>query len=230
MSPTPKQLVLPISTDPDATWEHWVSRQETELVEHALADITSAPLPGIFVWAEEGLGKSHLLQAVCARFGRHASYIPMSLVLDVPPSALLDGVEGSAVVLIDDVHLISGSKDWQEGLFHCFNRCVDSKTPLIVSSRVAVSGLADLLPDLTSRLALLTGFKLPNWEMDAFALLLIGLARHRGLILTEDVARYLTRRLRQTPIEALAAIEKIERSSLIEQRTPTIPFLKTLGL
>jgi chromosomal replication initiation ATPase DnaA len=66
--------------------------------------------------------------------------------------------------------------------------------------------------------------------MDAFALLLIGLARHRGLILTEDVARYLTRRLRQTPIDALAAIEKIERSSLIEQRTPTIPFLKTLGL
>ena len=66
--------------------------------------------------------------------------------------------------------------------------------------------------------------------MDAFESLLIRLAKHRGLILTEDVARYLTRRLRQTPPEALLAIEQIERSSLIEQRTPTIPFLKTLGL
>jgi chromosomal replication initiation ATPase DnaA len=66
--------------------------------------------------------------------------------------------------------------------------------------------------------------------MDAFESLLIRLAKHRGLILTEEVARYLSRRLRHTPVDALVAIEKIERSSLIEQRTPTIPFLKTLGL
>ena len=122
------------------------------------------------------------------------------------------------------------SEDWQEGLFHCFNRCVDTGTPLIVASRVATTGLDGLLPDLKSRLALLAGFRLPNWEMDAFESLLIQLAKHRGLILTDDVARYLTRRLRQTPTEALVAIEQIERSSLIEQRTPTIPFLKTLGL
>ena len=228
MNPTPTQLVLPISTDPDATWAHWVSRRETELVEHALTDITSSP-PGVFVWGEEGLGKSHLLQAVCASLGSEASYVPLSLVLDVPPSALLDGVEGTAAVLIDDVELAISSDDWQEGLFHCFNRCVDTGTPLIVASRVAVAGLNDLLPDLKSRLALLAGFRLPSWEMDAFESLLIHLAKHRGLILTDDVARYLTRRLRQTPTEALVAIEQIERSSLIEQRTPTIPFLKTLG-
>ncbi len=229
MNPTPTQLVLPISTDPDATWAHWVSRRATELVEHALADVTSSP-HGLFIWGEEGLGKSHLLQAVCASLGSQASYIPLSLVLDVPPSALLDGVEGSAAVLIDDVHLTISSGDWQEGLFHCFNRCVDTGTPLVIASRVAVAGLDDLLPDLKSRLALLTGFRLPSWEMDAFESLLINLAKHRGLILTDDVARYLTRRLRQTPTEALVAIEQIERSSLIEQRTPTIPFLKTLGL
>lgn len=230
MNPTPTQLVLPISTDPDATWEHWVSRQETQLVEHGLSNIGSAPPPGIFVWGGEGLGKSHLLQAVCASLGSDASYIPLSLVLDVPPGALLDGVEGSAAVLIDDLHLAIASRDWQEGLFHCFNRCMDTDTPLIVASRVAVAGLDDLLPDLKSRLALLAGFRLPSWDMDAFESLLIRLAKHRGLILTEDVARYLTRRLRQTPPEALLAIEQIERSSLIEQRTPTIPFLKTLGL
>ena len=229
MNPMNTQLVLPISTDPDMTWAHWVSRRETELVEHALTDIASS-VPGVFVWGDEGLGKSHLLQAVCASVGSAASYIPLTLVSDMPPNALLDGVEDSAAVLIDDVQIMISSEDWQEGLFHCFNRCVDTGTPLIVASRVATTGLDGLLPDLKSRLALLAGFRLPNWEMDAFESLLIQLAKHRGLILTDDVARYLTRRLRQTPTEALVAIEKIERSSLIEQRTPTIPFLKTLGL
>ena len=62
--------------------------------------------------------------------------------------------------------------------------------------------------------------------MDAFESLLIYLAKHRGLILTDDVARYLTRRLRQTPTERRRNWQ-IERSSLIEQRTPTIPFENT---
>lgn len=230
MNPTPTQLLLPVSTDPDATWEHWVSRPETELLEHALIDIEAVMLPGIFIWSGEGLGKSHLLQAVCASVGRDASYIPLTQVLDVPPGALLDGVENSGVVLIDDIQEAISSKDWQEGLFHCFNRCVDTGTPLVVSSGVGTSGLTELLPDLSSRLALLTGFRLPSWEMEAFELLLIRLANHRGLRLTLEVARYMTRRLRQTPREALVAIEQIERSSLIEQRVPTIPFLKTIGL
>ena len=59
--------------------------------------------------------------------------------------ALFDGVEGTAAVLIDDLDGVS-SDDWQEGLFHCFNRCVDTGTPLIVASRVAAAGLDDLLP------------------------------------------------------------------------------------
>ena len=230
MSLTPMQLVLPIATDPDATWEHWVSRGETELLEHALADSTSIAFPGVYVWGAEGLGKSHLLQAVCATIGRDASYIPLSLVLNAPPDALLDGIETSAAVLIDDVHLAASSPDWQEALFHCFNRCMGAGTSIVVSSRVAVSSLDDLLPDLRSRFSLLTGFKIPSWQMDAFEILLIRLARHRGFILTSEAARYLTRRLRQTPVEALNAVEEIERLSLIEQRTPTIPFLKTLGL
>jgi DnaA family protein len=230
MDPNPTQLVLPISTDPDATWEHWVSRNETQLLEHALVGSPALTPPGILIWGEEGLGKSHLLQAVCAQLGRGASYIPLGVVMDAMPSAMLEGIESSSAVLIDDVHLSLTKPEWQEGLFHCFNRCVAAGTPLFVSSKTAISGLSDLLPDLTSRLALLTGFRLPSWEMDAFELLLIRLAKHRGLILTAEVARYLNRRLRHTPVDALVAIEKIERSSLIEQRTPTIPFLKTLGL
>ena len=230
MNPKPTQLVLPVSADPDATWEHWISRGETELLEHALKGKAPPSLPGILVWGEEGLGKSHLLQAVCAQLDAGAMYVPLSMVLSAPPSNLLEGVEDSGAVIIDDVHLVVSSNDWQEALFHCFNRCVAARTPLVVSSQVAISGLSGLLPDLQSRLALLTGFKLPSWDLEAFEVLLTRLAKHRGLILTNEVARYLTRRLRQTPVEALVAIEKIEQSSLIEQRTPTVPFLKTLGL
>lgn len=230
MNPKPTQLVLPVSADPDATWEHWISRDETELLEHALKGKQMPSLPGVFVWGEEGLGKSHVLQAVCAQFGGDAIYVPLSMVLDIPPSHLLEGVEDSGAVIIDDVHLAASSNDWQEALFHCFNRCVEAETPLVVASQVAISGLSGLLPDLQSRLALLTGFKLPSWDLGAFEVLLKRLAKHRGLLLTHEVARYLTRRLRQTPVAALVAIEKIEQSSLVEQRTPTIPFLKTLGL
>lgn len=230
MNPKQRQLVLPVSIDPSATWEHWVSRPETKLLEHALTRSLVSTPPGIFVWGYDGLGKSHLLQAVCAELGSEASYIPLATVLETTSTELLEQMESGKAVVIDDIHLVVDSRSWQEALFHCFNRCMASGTPLVVSSRLATSGLAELLPDLRSRIALLTGFRLPNWDLESFEQLLCQLAKHRGLIFTQEVARYLTRRLRQTPSEALAAIEKIERSSLIEQRTPTVPFLKTLGL
>ncbi len=230
MSPASSQLVLPISANPDATWSHWVSRPETEQLERFLQDDQALQPPGVFIWGDSGLGKSHLLQAKCAEMRGAAVYLPMAIVMDAAPDELLEGIEASAALLIDDVHLALTNSAWQEGLFHCFNRCVASGTPLIISSQKSTSSLSDLLPDLQSRFALLAGFKLPSWQMASFESLLYALGKQRGLILRSEVIRYLTLRLRHTPSAALDAIQRIERSSLVEQRSPTVPFLKTIGL
>jgi chromosomal replication initiation ATPase DnaA len=89
--------------------------------------------------------------------------------------------------------------------------------------------LNSFLPDLQSRLSLLSVFKLPVWSDADFETLLVRLADARGLSFTPEVARVLGLRIRRTPADAERIIRSIDESSLVEQRAPTIPFLKTLG-
>ena len=229
MSGRSAQLVLPISVHPDANWSHWVSREVTGEVESFAEALLDCGGAGLFLWASQGHGKSHFLQACCAA-KPGARYLPIESLLDYPPEAVLEHAENDTLVVVDDIHLIDGHRLWQEALFHCFNRCAETGTPFLASATQAPAGLNSVLADLQSRLSLLTTFKLPAWELDDFERLLSHLARDRGLLLSDDVARYLTMRIQRRPLDAVNVIAAIEESTLVEKRSPTIPFLKLLGL
>ena len=229
MSGRSAQLVLPISVNPGATWGHWVSREATCEVENFAQHLLAQNEPGLFLWASEGQGKSHLLQACCAAQAA-ARYVPVKSLLDYPPDAVLENAEKEAMVVIDDIHLLEGNRPWQEAVFHCFNRCAGEGTPFIASATQSPAGLNRMLADLQSRLSLLTTFKLPAWELDDFERLLSHLAHDRGLKLSDEVTRYLTIRIQRRPLDAVNVISTIDESTLVEKRSPTIPFLKLLDL
>ena len=105
--------------------------------------------------------------------------------------------------------------------------CRDRYT-FLASATQSPTGLKSVLADLQSRLSLLTTFKLPAWELDDFERLLGHLAHDRGLLLSDDVARYLTMRIQRRPLDAVNVIATIDESTLVEKRSPTIPFLKLL--
>ena len=229
MSGRSAQLVLPISVNPGATWSHWVSREATGEVESFARALPDRGGVGFFLWGSEGQGKSHFLQACCAA-QPGARYLPMGSLLDYPPEAVLEHAENETMVVVDDIHLIDGHRSWQEALFHCFNRCAETGTPFLASATQSPAGLHSVLADLQSRLSLLTTFKLPAWELDDFERLLGQLAHDRGLLLSDDVAHYLTMRIQRRPLDAVNVIATIDESTLVERRSPTIPFLKLLGL
>lgn len=229
MSGRSAQLILPISVNPGATWHHWVSRKVTGEVESFAMELIDHGGAGFFLWAPEGQGKSHFLQACCAA-SQGARYLPLGSLLDFPPEAVLEDAENNTMVVVDDIHLAGGYRSWQEALFHCFNRCTETGTPFLVSATQSPAGMDSVLADLQSRLSLLTMFKLPAWELDDLERLIGHLAHDRGLLLSDDVVRYLTMRIQRRPVDAVDVIATIDESSLVEKRSPTIPFLKLLGI
>jgi DnaA family protein len=47
---------------------------------------------------------------------------------------LLDNLEQYELVCIDDLHVIAGKADWEEALFHLFNRLRDSGRRLLIAA------------------------------------------------------------------------------------------------
>ena len=186
----------------------------------------------IYLWGGEGVGRSHLLQAACLRFeqrGEAAVYLPLGEVADYGPE-LLDGLDQSELVCLDDLEAVAGRAEWEEALFHLFNRLRDSGRRLLLAASVSPRELSVQLPDLQSRLTLALIFQLHALSDEDKLRALQLRASRRGLHLTDEVGRFILTRGERSMSALFELLERLDQASLQAQRKLTIPFLKeTLG-
>ena len=226
MSVPHPQLPLGISLRDTATFENYYP-VGNELVLQALQQGNDKML---YLWGPAGCGKSHLLQALChaaAAKGQSPVYLPLQELRTLSP-ALLEGLESQALLAIDDIQAIAGVPQWEEALFHLYNRGRDVGHRLVVSATVAPAGLALTLPDLVSRLGWGPVFHLAALiDKDKRAALQMR-ARRRGLEMSNDVAEYLLRRCPRDMDSLFNLLNQLDQASLVAQRRLTIPFVREL--
>ncbi len=182
----------------------------------------------ILLWAEKACGKSHLLQACCqyaANLGRTVCYLPAREILSYEAS-VLDDMEQLNLLCIDDVDALFGDTAWEEALFDLINRCRERQTSLILSTSGAPDNLVVRLADLRSRLHWGPVFQLKSLSDDKKIIALQLRANQRGLVLQENVAEYLLRRLPRDLNTLFEKLDELDEASLISQRKLTIPFIK----
>ncbi|WP_447590000.1 DnaA regulatory inactivator Hda [Aquipseudomonas campi] len=186
----------------------------------------------IYLWGIEGVGRSHLLQAACLRFeqrGESAVYLPLAEVADYGP-ALLDNLEQCGLVCLDDLDAVVGRAEWEEALFHLFNRLRDAGRCLLLAAAAAPRELPVGLADLQSRLTLALVFQLHALSDEEKLRALQLRASRRGLHLTDEVGRFILTRGERSMSALFELLERLDQASLQAQRKLTIPFLKeTLG-
>ena len=186
----------------------------------------------IYLWGGEGVGRSHLLQAACLRFeqrGEQAVYLPLAEVVDYGPE-LLDGLDQAELVCLDDLDAVAGRADWEEALFHLFNRLRDAGRRLLLAATASPRELPVALPDLQSRLTLALVFQLHALSDEDKLRALQLRASRRGLHLTDEVGRFILTRGERSMSALFELLERLDQASLQAQRKLTIPFLKeTLG-
>lgn len=182
--------------------------------------------PAVWIWGPEGSGKTHLLQAACAA-SRSAAYLPMAELLTADP-AVLDGWQDRALVCIDDIELMAGRPDWEMAAFALFNRLWEQGGCLVVSAGTGPAATRFALADLQSRLAWGGVFRLePLSDEDRIAALQRR-ARHRGLDLPVEAARYLLRRLPRDMRALCAWLDTLDVASLAAGKRLTLPFVKSV--
>lgn len=225
-----QQLTLGVALQDNARFENYLQGPNQEVVAQ-LQSVFAEPEPvQLYCWGATGLGKTHLLQALChsaAQAGRSPVYIPLDQYTSLQP-VLLEGLEEKQVICLDDLHRIAGQCDWEEALFHCYNAIKQRGASLVVSADTAPSQLPVSLADLRSRLASGLIYNLQALD-DRQRLQALQLrAKGRGFELPEDTGQYLMRRVPRDMGALFELLDKLDKASLSAQRRLTIPFVKTI--
>lgn len=219
------QLALPLQLQDHAVFDSfWPAGNEA--VVAFLGDLAATRRgPGGFVWGAAATGKTHLLQAVCARAGESIIYLPLAMFRDGGP-AVLDGAASCGVVCLDDVDAVAGNDDWETALFELLNAVQDSGGVLIAAASRSPRECGFALADLESRFAQLPVFQLePLPDAERMRALQLR-ARHRGLDLPDDTASYLLNRSRRDMNSLYRLLDRLDAEALKAKRRLTIPFVR----
>lgn len=215
-----RQLTLPFALHEYSTFARFVVGPNEELL-----DRLRRPAPGfdcLWLFGESGVGKTHLLQALC-HDEPDASYIPAR---KIGADSVLDGYARFDVVTIDEVHRWLGSREQELALMALYNRLSAHRARLVLTSNRSPLDVCFAVADLASRLRAAACYRVAPLHDDDKVRLLVDAAKDRGLALPPDVVRFLLLRVGREQQELLRILDELDRSSLAAHRRITIPFIK----
>jgi chromosomal replication initiator protein len=222
----------PLPLNPDYVFENFVTGPCNRL-PHA-ASVAVAEQPGqaynpLFIHGGVGLGKTHLLQAVCQKvLEKNADARILYLSCDSFINQFILAIETGDMhqfrhryrhvdmLVIDDIHFLAGRDRTQEEFFHTFNTLYQQHKQIILSADCPPSEIPELEERLVSRFnwGLVARIEKPCYETRVA--ILQKKARMRGLVLPDDVVCYIAGKVENNTRELEGAITKIQGMSLLQ--------------
>jgi len=224
------QLALGFALKDDATFTSFYAGCNKKIVSLILDSLKGYLDNFVYLAGAAGTGKSHVLQACChlaTEHGKSAVYIPLANHLFLTPE-IFEGMENISLVCIDDLDAIIGLPEWEEKIFHTYNKIKQNENVLIVAGKATPANLNIALPDLKSRLSwgLVHTLEAISDEDKIKALQLR--AHVRGFSITDLVAKFLINRCPRDMHLLFQNLEGLDKASLEQQRKVTIPFVKEI--
>jgi len=243
-----KQIPLAISPDSGLTYDNFYQVDLVKPIVSELKKFISIAGAGsdqvLYLWGPHCSGITHLLNAAQNENALVSSslapstltsstltsmqYLPLRDLINYPPQDILEGLEQLDLVCIDDIECLETSPEWEEGVFHLYNRLRDTGKKILIGGHRSPAQLSLRLPDLKSRLQ--WGITLYLNELsDADKMSAMQFcAKKLGMQLSDDVATFLLQRADRSPHALFQLIKQLDHRSLAEQRKLTIPFVKTV--
>ena len=186
-APTPRPpreatAALPTGLGSRYTFDTFVvgnSNQFAQAACQAVAELPSQAYNPLFIYGGVGLGKTHLLHAVGHQFARlYPTLRLLYLSTERFTNELINAIRYDRtaefrakyrtidLLLIDDIHFISGKERTQEEFFHTFNDLYETRRQIVVSSDSPPKDIPDIEERLRSRFewGLIADIQPPDFE------------------------------------------------------------------
>ncbi len=216
-NPGMKQLALGLALDVDPGLDDSVTGPNAELhaALKALVDGTARE-PWIYLWGEEGSGRSHWLRAARRDFAGSGRVAVMWTGAD-------DEWPEGGLATVDDVDELDPAR--QIALFNALNRARDGAFVMVLAGNAPPAQLK-LRDDVRTRLGAALVYRVHPLRDEDKAAALRRLAAARGFDLPTEVADYLLTHGDRDLRALVRALDLLDRTSLERQRPLTVPLLR----
>jgi len=232
----------PLILNPRYTFDNFIlgpSNRHAHAYSLAVADAPGKNYNPLFIYGGVGLGKTHLMQAIChhirTAFGQlKICYMPSERFTN----ELIDAIQHKTtpsfrqkyrnidVLVLDDIHFIAGKESTQEEFFHTFNALYDAHKQIIISSDRPPKEISNLQDRLVSRFSwgLTTDVQPPDLETRV-AILKKKIEREPVQV-PDEVIFFIAQLIKTNIRELEGALIRIIAYSLLEEKIINIGLAK----
>jgi chromosomal replication initiator protein len=229
--------------NPRYTFENFVvgsANRHAHAYSLAVAESPAKTYNPLFIYGGVGLGKTHLMQAVChyAKNKTGGNLKICYITSERFTNELIDGIQhrstpafrqkyrNADILVIDDIHFIAGKESTQEEFFHTFNTLYDAHKQIIISSDRPPKEISNLQDRLVSRFGwgLTTDIQPPDLET---RVAILKKKIEREPVVVPDEAIFFIAQLIKTNIRELeGALIRTIAYSLLEEKPITLELTK----
>ena len=224
-----------ILLSPDYSFDNFISGPNNQLAYAASVAVANQPgnaYNPLFIHGGVGLGKTHLLQAICQRMmeqqpGLEILYVSCDAFMNQFIACVQSGQMNEFrhryrhvnVLVIDDIHFLGNRERSQEEFFHTFNELYQSNRQIVLSSDAAPTEIPHLEERLLSRFqwGLVANVTRPHYETRVA--ILRAKARLRGIELPDDVIGYIATRIDSNARELEGAMTTVQAHAAVLNKT-----------
>ena len=220
--------------NPDFTFERHVEGKSNQLARAAARQVGENPARSynpFFIYGGVGLGKTHLMQAaghvILGRNPRaRVIYVHSERFVADMVKALRTGTindfkryyRGVDALLIDDIQFFIGKERSQEEFFHTFNDLLEGQRQVIITADKFPKELVGLEERLISRFGSGLTVSLEPPELETRVAILMKKAQHENVVLPDDVAFFVAKRVRSNVRELEGALRRVMASAAFTGR------------
>ncbi|NUM33233.1 MAG: chromosomal replication initiator protein DnaA [Candidatus Brocadiae bacterium] len=232
----------PINLNSLYTFANFVVGPSNELAHSASVAVAKAPGKAynpLFLHGAVGLGKTHLLQAICnglisQGYNQQIVYLSCEEFVNEFISAIEDGNLGGfrykyrsvSMILIDDIHFLAGKDRTQEEFFHTFNTLYNCHKQIILSSDSPPSEIPELKERLVSRFkwGLVATLDVPGFETRVA--IVKKKAKLKNKELPDGICQYISENIVSNIRELEGAVNHLLAMAELHKKEITLDFCK----
>ncbi|MBO7681395.1 MAG: chromosomal replication initiator protein DnaA [Clostridia bacterium] len=223
----------------ELTFETFVVGNSNTFAHAAALAVANAPGEAynpLFIYGNSGLGKTHLLYAICERTTREnpdakilytrGEDFTNELIASIQKQTMdkfHDKYRTVDVLLVDDVQFISGKTQTQEEFFHTFNALVQDKKQIVLTSDRPPKEIANLEDRIRTRFewGLLADIQPP--DLETRIAIIRRKAESYNLELPDDVVQFIAEKIKNNVRQLEGTVKKLVAYKQISNQPPSVP-------